>query len=75
MLAKIKPALIKSKDFAGEQSVKNHDYVDYVVKNNILNTIQTIGLKSPVLKEMADKGEIKIVGAYYSLETGEVVFL
>jgi len=75
MLAKIKPALVRSKDFGGDQTKNNHDFVDYVVKNNILNTIQTIGLKSPVLKEMADKGEIKIVGAYYSLETGEVVFM
>jgi carbonic anhydrase len=31
--------------------------------------------QSPLLKEMADKGEIKIVGAYYNLHTGEVSFL
>jgi carbonic anhydrase len=75
MLSKIKPALEKSKDFAGEKTIENHAYVDYVVKNNIANTIQTIMIKSPVLKEMVDKNEIKIVGAYYSLETGEVSFL
>jgi len=75
MLANIKPALLKSKDFAGEQTAHNHAFVDYVVKNNVANTIQNILAKSPVLKEMADKGEIKIVGAYYSLENGEVVFL
>jgi len=75
MLSKIKPALEKSKDFAGEKTVENHAYVDYVVKNNIENTIKTIMIKSPVLKEMVDKKEIKIVGAYYSLETGEVSFL
>jgi len=75
MLANIKPALLKSKDFAGEQTAHNHAFVDYVVKNNVKNTIQTILVKSPVLKEMADKGEIKIVGAYYSLENGEVLFL
>jgi len=27
------------------------------------------------LKEMADKGQIKIIGAYYNLHTGEVIFL
>lgn len=75
MLANIKPALLKSKDFAGEQTAHNHAFVDYVVKNNVKNTILMILAKSPVLKEMSDKGEIKIVGAYYSLENGEVVFL
>jgi carbonic anhydrase len=75
MLAKIKPALEQSKNYAGEQTSKNHAFVEYVVKNNIRNTIQTIRSKSPILKDMADKGEIKIVGAYYSLETGEVTFL
>jgi len=75
MLAKIKPALEMSKDFAGEKTVENHAFVEYVVKNNIKNTIGTILIKSPVLKEMVDKGELKIVGAYYSFETGEVSFL
>ena len=75
MLEKIKPALEMSKDFAGEKTVQNHAYVERVVKDNIMNTIHTIPLKSPVLKEMLDKGEIKIVGAYYSFETGEVSFL
>ena len=75
MLTKIKPAVTKSADFKGEKSSGNEVYVDYVAKNNVLNTIETIKLKSPILKEMADKGEIKIVGAYYSLKTGELTFL
>jgi len=75
MLSKIKPALAMSKDFTGEQTAENHAFVEYVVKNNIKNTIKTIFIKSPVLKEMVDKGELKIVGAYYSFETGEVSFL
>ena len=75
MLTKIKPAVTKSADFKGEKSSGNEVYVDYVAKNNVLNTIETIKLKSPILKEMSDKGEIKIVGAYYSLKTGELTFL
>ncbi len=75
MLSKIKPALEMSKDFAGEKTIENHAFVERVVKDNIINTVQTIPKKSPVLKEMLDKGEIKIVGAYYSFETGEVTFL
>ena len=75
MLTKIKPAVVKSQDFTGEKSSKNDEFVDYVGKNNVLNTINTIQAKSPILNEMVKKGEIKIVGAYYNLKTGEVTFL
>ena len=75
MLTKIKPAVIKSQNFTGEKTSKNEAFVEYVAKNNVISTIETIKSKSPILKEMADKGEIKIVGAYYNLKTGEVIFL
>jgi carbonic anhydrase len=75
MLSKIKPAVAISQDFVGEKSTKNDAFVEYVAKNNITITIENIRLKSPILKEMEDKGEIKIVGAYYNIKTGEVIFL
>jgi len=75
MLTKIKPAVINSQDFAGEKTSKNFAFVEYVAKSNVANTIEAIRLKSPILKEMEDKGEIKIVGAYYDIKTGEVIFL
>jgi carbonic anhydrase len=75
MLAKIQPAVAKSMDFQGDKSSKNEAFVEYVSLNNIRITIENIKEKSPILKDMADKGQIKIVGAYYNLKTGEVVFL
>lgn len=75
MLARIEPAVAKSQNFSGEKSSKNAAFVEYVTKNNVLNTIATIRAKSPILKEMADKGEIKIVGCYYDLNEGRVIFL
>lgn len=75
MLSKIKPAVALSKDFEGEKSAKNAVYVEFVAKKNVENTIENIRLKSPILKEMEQKGEIKIVGTYYNLHTGEVIFL
>jgi carbonic anhydrase len=75
MLSKIQPAVAKSQDFKGEKSSKNGEYVNYVGKNNVMLTIENIKKNSSILKEMADKGEIKIIGAYYSLKTGEVIFL
>jgi carbonic anhydrase len=74
MLKNIEPAVAKSQDFKGDKTSSNPDFVEYVSKNNVLNTIETIRQKSPILKEMEDKGEIKIAGAYYSLKTGEVIF-
>jgi carbonic anhydrase len=74
MLDNIEPAVARSQDFKGDKKSSNPDFVEYVAKNNVLNTIETIRKRSPILKEMEDKGEIKIVGGYYSLKTGEVSF-
>jgi len=75
MLANIKPAVAMSQDFAGEKSSKNEAYVRYVAQNNVRNTIAQIRAKSDILREMEAQGNIKIVGAFYTLRTGELVFL
>jgi len=75
MISKITPAVSQSKEFPNEKSSKNEAFVEMVAIKNVLNTIETIKAKSPILKEMADKGEIKIIGGYYDLHTGEVKFL
>jgi carbonic anhydrase len=75
LLQKIKPAIKKSADFKGEKSYKNHDFIDLVCLNNVLLVINQIKAQSPILKEMSDKGEIKIVGTLYDLQTGAVSFL
>ncbi len=74
-LTKIQPAVKKSQDFDGEKTSKNSSFVDYVAKNNVRHTIKMIQTQSSILKEMEDKGEIKIIGAYYSITTGEVTFM
>lgn len=71
----IKPAIAMSSSFTGEKKVKNDDYVKLVAENNVKNTIENIRKESPILKEMESKGEIKIVGVYYSLETGKLDFI
>src|SRR4030095_2824095 len=74
MLTKIKPAINKTSYDGIDKTSKNHDYVDLVSKENVLLAIEEIKLKSPVLKEMLDKGEIAIAGCMYDLETGKVEF-
>lgn len=70
MLAMIKPAVKMSQDFAGEKTSKNDEFVKLVAENNVKYNIQQIRERSPILKEMEDKGEIKIVGAFYRLTDG-----
>ena len=75
MLSNINPAIAKSADFKGVKSSKNEEYLDDVMKNNVLHTLTFIRAKSPILREMEKNGEIKIVGAWYNLNTGEVKLL
>ena len=75
MLANIKPAVVMSKNFVGEQTSKNEAFVKLVATNNIRNSIAQIRAKSEILKEMEIKGEIKIIGAFYTLRTGKLEFI
>ena len=75
MLANVKPTVAMSKNYEGEKSSKNEAFVKIVAQNNIKNTIAQIRAKSEILKEMEAKGEIKIVGAFYTLRTGKLEFV
>ena len=70
MLSKIKPAVAMSQDFAGEKKSKNDEYVRYVSENNVRHAMQEIRDKSPILKEMEQKGQVRIVGVFYRLTDG-----
>ena len=74
MLTKIKPAVGLVK-YDGDRTSKNQDFVHRVSRSNVLNTIETIRNNSPILKEMEDNGEIKIIGALYDMDTGMVSLL
>ena len=76
MLSKITPAVKKSADEVdGEANSSNSTFVAKTVENNVLLTMDRIRQNSPILKEMEDNGEIKIVGGVYSLQTGKVHML
>jgi len=76
VLEKIDPAIAEAKhDFNGETTSKNHEFVDQVCKFNVINSLNVIRQNSPILKEMEEKGEIKIVGAIYDIKTGKVIFM
>jgi carbonic anhydrase len=75
MLANILPVVAMSQDFAGEKTSSNDEFVRHVSENNVRYALQQIRSKSPILKEMEDKGEIKIVGAFYRLTDGTLDFI
>ena len=70
----IKPAVKMAQDYSGEKNTNNDAFVHYVSKKNVFNTVDQIRKNSPILKQMEDKGQIKIVGAMYQMETGNVTF-
>lgn len=75
MLSKIQPAVTLAKvGFEGEKTSSNEKFVEAVCNHNIEHAINEIRTKSPILREMEDKGEIRIVGALYHMETGNIVF-
>jgi len=74
LLGKITPAVEKCGHYHGPQTSKNPEFVDLVIRENVKLTVVNIRNQSPILKEMEDNGEIKIIGAYYDMDNGEVTF-
>lgn len=74
-LSNINPAVKMSQAYNGVKTSKNEEYVKLVSENNVKHAISTIRKKSPILKEMEEKGEIKIVGLFYTLTKGELLFV
>ena len=74
LLGKIKPAAVSVSADIKDRSTKNYAFVEMVAENNVKMTVETIREKSPILREMEQKGEIKIIGAMYDVKTGKVVW-
>src|SRR5437588_1694876 len=49
--------------------------LEATVRENVKNVVQALRSSAPLLKAKVDSGELKVVGAYYSLDTGSVSFL
>ncbi len=72
LLAKIQPAVAAVPNDGKDRSSKNYEFVEMVAEQNVRQNVQLIRDRSPILKEMEDKGEIKIVGAMYDVASGSV---
>jgi len=74
MVAKIRPAVEMIK-YDGDRTSSNQEFVHMASESNVRNTLEMIRKNSPILKEMEDNGEIKIVGGLYDMDNGKVTFL
>jgi carbonic anhydrase len=74
LLAEIEPA-VKAVEGHEDRSSKNAAFVADVVEKNVRMTVADLRKRSSVLAELEKAGEIKIVGALYSLKDGSVKLL
>jgi carbonic anhydrase len=54
---------------------KPGDHVDNTVRESALRTAHRVATKSPIVSALVKKGKVKVVAAYYDLDTGLVSFL
>jgi carbonic anhydrase len=74
LLSKIRPAIEAIPASVQPGNSKNKTYVEMVAKENVLLAMRQIRERSPVLREMIDARQIRLVGGMYNLETGIVTF-
>ena len=74
LLDKIRPAVSLVPDSIKPRDSKNPAFVEAVTKENVRYQMRQIKEKSPLLKEMIDKGEVGLVGGVYDISTGKVEF-
>ncbi len=74
LLSKIQPAVYDEKTVTENRNSGNTEFVEKVASINVKRTVHAIMERSPILKEMIEKGEIGIVGGTHDLTSGMVTF-
>ncbi len=76
LINRISPAVKATASIGGsDRSSKNYEFVDAVAVKNVELGIKAIRSGSSLLREMENKGQIKLVGAMLDIETGKVTFM
>lgn len=74
LLTKIRPAVDDEKTTTENRNSGNSEFVEKVATINVKRTVKAITERSPILKEMIERGEIGIVGGTHDITTGLVTF-
>ena len=74
LLTKIRPAVDDEDSVSTDRNSTNPEFVEKVTKINVKRVMKEIEERSTILKEMLDSDEIKMVGGYHELSSGQVIF-
>jgi carbonic anhydrase len=74
LLSHLRPAIEAVRDVPGEHTSRNAAFVDAVTRANVRLAKERIAGMSPILREMAARGEIAIVAGLYDVRSGLVEF-
>ncbi len=74
LLSKIQPAVYDERTITENRNSGNSEFVEKVAAINVKRTVHAIMERSPILKEMIERGEIGIIGGNHNITTGEVSF-
>ncbi len=75
LVNKIQPAIKLAKKETGKQNCNDPHFVDLAAEKNVRMVVKEIPEKSAIVRKLIANGKLKIVGAMYHLNTGEVTFL
>lgn len=74
LLSKIRPAVDDEESTKENRNSANKDFVEKVSVINVKRTVKSIIERSPILKELIEKGEIAIIGGTHDIASGHVTF-
>ncbi len=75
LLEKVRPAIDASVEGDEEIASTNESLLDRVTAENVRLNVKKVVEQSSVMAEAIERGDLKVVGAIYNLETGRVTWL
>lgn len=75
LLNKIQPSVYRERTTKENRTSKNAAFVENVMEIQTRRSVSQIVENSVVLREMIDASELYLIGAVYSVESGQVTFL
>ncbi|HET7153211.1 MAG TPA: carbonic anhydrase, partial [Candidatus Kapabacteria bacterium] len=74
LLEKLKPAVNAVPQDIQPRTSKNQTFVSGVAETNAKHSQSEIMKRSPILKELHERGEIAIIASLYDVHTGQITF-
>ena len=74
VIQSLRPAVDDVKEVEEDRTSKNKKFVLLVTEANIRRTVAKLRSDSPILRELEQSGQIKIIGAMHDISTGQVSY-